>query len=78
MCIRDRVLTAFPIVPLSGVVVITVGAVVSGVAPVVKVQVLFTARLLPARSFTPVVKVAVNSVLPASGLVGVKVAVFPA
>ena len=71
-------LTATKVAPLTGLVEVTVGGVVSGVAPVVKVHAKLLASALPARSLAPVVMVAVNKVLPASGLVGVKVAVVPA
>jgi len=65
---------------------ITVGGVVTGPEPVVKPQVKFWARVLPARSSTPAtaggpgiaaMAVSVYEVLAAKGLVGVKVAVFP-
>ena len=42
-----------------GTVEVTVGAVVSGAGPVVKLQTLLAARGLSARSFAPVVTVAV-------------------
>ena len=45
--------------PLAGVVALTVGRVVSGAAPVVKVQLKLVCNALPARSLMPVVKVAV-------------------
>src|SRR5256885_5525776 len=46
------------------------------VLPVVKPQTLFAASALPVSSFTPVVTVAVNEVLVARLLAGVKVAVW--
>ena len=48
-----------PVAALAGTVRITVGAVVSGVAPVVKLQTKLLASALPARSRVPVVIVAV-------------------
>lgn len=47
------------LVPLAGVVDTTVGGVVSGAVPVVKLHGAFAAKGLPAISFTPVVMVAV-------------------
>ena len=44
---------------LVGLVALTVGGVVSGAVPVVKVQLKGAARALPARSLMPVVSVAV-------------------
>ena len=64
--------------PLAGTVELTVGRVVSGVAPVVKLQPKSVASALPARSLAPVVTVAVNVVRGARALAGVKVAVTPA
>ena len=43
--------------PLAGEVTLTVGDVVSGAAPVVKVDTKFVARAFPARSMTPGVTV---------------------
>lgn len=60
-----------------GVVALTVGGVVSGTAPVVNVQTRSLARGLPARSLMPVVRVAVYSVTPASGVECAKVTVVP-
>jgi hypothetical protein len=48
-----------PVAPSSGVVDETVGGVVSGASPVVKLQTNSTARLLPAASSIPVVRCAV-------------------
>src|SRR5439155_537880 len=48
------------VAPLAGTVALTVGGVVSGVAPVVKLQPKSVASALPARSLAPVVTVAVN------------------
>src|SRR6185295_6330987 len=67
-----------PVAPLTGSVALTVGAVVSGAAPVVKLQLKAAARVLPARSRATVVMVAVKVVLAARGLSGVNVAVVPA
>ena len=53
------VLTGTPTAVSAGTVEVTVGAVVSGAVPVVKVHVRFIARPLPATSFEPVVTVAV-------------------
>src|SRR5437870_3575775 len=65
------------VAPLAGTVALTVGGVVSGVAPVVKLQLKSVASALPARSLDPVLTVVVNVVsgdrLPA----GVKVAATP-
>src|SRR5256885_1576757 len=52
-------LMATPVAALAGTVKLTVGAVVSGVAPVVKLQTKLLASALPARSLAPVVIVAV-------------------
>ena len=60
---------------MAGRVDVTMGAVMSGVAPVVKVHTKLLARALPARSLAPVVIVPVKRVLGASWAVGVKVAV---
>ena|ERR1700752_2016105 len=66
----------------SGTVEITVGALAAVAAPVLKVQGLGAnppaARLLPAKSLAPEVTVAVNVVLAARALAGVKVAIEPA
>ncbi len=66
------------VAPLAGTVALTVGAVVSGVAPVVKLQLKSVASALPAKSRAPVVTVAVNAVRGARLPAGVKVAVTPA
>ena len=71
-------LTATAVAELTGTVEATVGGVVSGVAPVVKLHTKLLAKALPARSLAPVLTVAVKSVLPAKGLVGENVAVVPA
>ena len=52
-------LRATAVAALAGSVELTVGAVVSGVTPVVKLQLKPVASALPARSLTPVVMVAV-------------------
>jgi hypothetical protein len=52
-------LTSTLVAVSAGSVELTVGAVVSAVAPVVKLHVLLAANALPARSLTPVVTVAV-------------------
>ena len=54
--------------------IVTVGAVVSGVTPVVKLHTKSLANALPARSLAPVVIVAVYVVLSTRLLAGVKVA----
>jgi hypothetical protein len=66
------------VAPLAGTVTLTVGVIVSGVAPVVKLQPKSVASALPARSLTPVVILAVYVVRGARELAGVKVAVTPA
>ena len=71
------VLIATIVAPLAGKTVLTVGAVVSGAALVVKLQVNGAASALPARSRTAVVIVAAQVVLEGSGLLGVKVATLP-
>src|SRR5438046_2842694 len=71
-------LIATSVAPLAGTVKLTVGGVVSGVAPVVKLQLKFAASALPAKSLAPVVIVAVNVARGARALAGVKVAVTPA
>ena len=53
------------------------GAVLSGVAPVVKVQLNAFPSAFPARSWTPDAIVAVYAVLTARALLGVNVAVVP-
>ena len=53
------VLIATPVAALAGTVRLTVGAVVSGAAPVVKLHTKSLASALPARSLAPVVIVAV-------------------
>src|SRR5437667_431689 len=71
-------LIATSVAPLAGTVKLTVGGVVSGVAPVVKLQLKFAASPLLAKSLAPVVIVAVYAVRGARALAGVKVAVTPA
>src|SRR5437867_1667048 len=66
------------VAPLAGTVALTVGRVVSGVAPVVRLQLKSEASALPARSLAPMVAVAVWTALGASVLTGLKVAVTPA
>src|SRR5947208_6594258 len=66
------------VAPLAGTVALTVGGVVSRVAPVVKLQLKPVVSALPARSLAPVVTVAVYVVSGARALAGVKVAVNPA
>ena len=61
----------------AGIVELTMGAVLSGIAPVVKLQVNALANGFPARSRTPVVIFAVNRVLAARALLGLNVAVVP-
>jgi hypothetical protein len=70
-------LTTEPAAVSAGSVELTVGAVVSIVAPVVKPHVLSAASALAAMSLKPVVAVAVYAVLAARLLVGAKVAVRP-
>ena len=70
-------LIATPVAELAGTVVITVGRLVSGAAPVVKLQAKLFSSGLPARSLAPVVIVAVNVVRGARPSVGLKVAVVP-
>ena len=55
----------------------TVGAVVSGVGMVEKLQTLFAVRAFPARSFTPVVTVVVIKAPVGSEADGVNVAILP-
>ena len=57
---------------------LTVAGVVSGIAPVVKLQTKLLASGLPAKSVAAVVIVAVKSVFGAKSLFGVNVAVVPA
>jgi hypothetical protein len=71
------VLRATRVAEFAGTVELTVGGVVSGAAPVVKLQTKLLTIALPARSLAPVVIVAVKRVLAARLLVGVKVAVVP-
>src|SRR5438876_7608826 len=66
------------VAPSAGTVALTIGGVVSGVAPVVKLQPKSVTSALPARSLAPVVTTAVNVVRGARVLAGVKVAVTPA
>jgi hypothetical protein len=69
------VFTATPVAPFTGTVETTVGG--AAVAAVVNVHTELAASEVPARSFAPVVIVAVNKVLLASTADGVNVAVFP-
>ena len=80
------VLLATPVAPEAGTVTVTVGRVVSGAAPVVKLQTwlpaagataVLPARALPDKSVAALVMVAVKRLLAARppGLDGVKVAV---
>jgi hypothetical protein len=71
------VLIATPVALASGAVELTVGAVVSGATPVVKVQVKALASALPATSLTSVVIRAAQVVLAGRSLAGVKVAILP-
>jgi hypothetical protein len=71
------VLIATPVAFASGAVELTVGAVVSGATPVVKVQVKALASALPATSLTSVVIRAAQVVLAGRSLAGVKVAILP-
>src|SRR2546427_689688 len=64
--------------PLAGTVELTSGRVVSGVTPVVKLQLNSAASVMPVRLLAPVVIVAVYTVRGARKLAGVKVAVTPA
>src|ERR1041385_972754 len=70
-------LIATPVAALAGSVELTVGRVVSGAAPVVKLHPKLLSSRLPARSFAPVVIVAVNVVRGARSAAGLKVAVVP-
>jgi hypothetical protein len=72
---ETRVLTGTAVAPLAGTVDTTVGG--GAVAAVVNVHTKLVASGTPERSFTPVVMVAVNDVLLARALVGVKVVVEP-
>src|SRR2546425_1363754 len=65
------------VAPLAGSVEVTMGGVVSGAAPVVKLQKKLLANGIPARSFTPVVTFAVYVVLGSSVADGGNVAVGP-
>src|SRR6266699_822760 len=69
---------ATAVAPLAGTVELTIGGVVSGVAPVVKLQLKSVASALPAKSLAPVVTAAVYMVSGARLPPGVKVAVTPA
>ena len=60
-----------------GVTELTVGAVVSGAAPVVKLHTVAEVSALSPKSFTPVETVAVYKVLLAKLLLGLNVAVKP-
>lgn len=68
-------LMAAPMATLAGMIELTVGDLVSGVAPVVKFHVKALASALPATSLAPGVIVAVNAVPGAREVNGVKVAV---
>ena len=70
-------LSGTPVAPFTGLVRVIVGAVELAVVPVVKVHTKLLANALPAKSFAPVVMVAVNKVLGARLLAGVNVAVAP-
>ena len=67
-----------PVAPLEAPVEINVGAVVSAVRPVVKLQLKSAAFAMPARLLTAVVIVAVYRLFTARALDGVKTAVNPA
>lgn len=69
--------SATPLAPSAGEVAETVGGVVSGTGPVVKVQEKLAASGLPAESWTPVVTVAVCCASAARGAEGVKVTELP-
>src|ERR1051325_11954378 len=71
-------LIATAVAPLAGTVALTVGGVVSGVTPVVKLQLKLVASALTAKSLAPVVIVAVYVVRGARALAGMKVAVTTA
>ncbi|GMU35412.1 MAG: hypothetical protein AMXMBFR20_32840 [Planctomycetia bacterium] len=68
------VLIATPVAALTGNVELTMGAVVSAAVPVEKLHTKLLASALPAKSFAPIVIVAVKVVPAARLLVGVKVA----
>src|ERR1043165_1055602 len=68
-------LMATPLAALAGTVELTVGAVVSRVPLVVKLQTKLAAIGLPARSLTPGIILAVYTVLGARFAAGAKVAV---
>ena len=72
-----NVLIATPVVFATGLVELTVGAVMSGAAPVVKLQLTAVSMALAATSLTSVVISAVQVVLPGRSLAGVKVATLP-
>jgi hypothetical protein len=72
-----NVLNATPVALLAGTTVLTVGRIVSGAAAVVNDHTKFVAIGLPATSVTPVVMVAVQSVLGGRLVIGVNVAVLP-
>src|ERR1700733_12685195 len=78
--LKMAAIALFNVTPVSasaGAVELTVGGVVSGAAPVVKLHVFATASGLPARSVAAVLIVAVKVVLAAKALVGMNVAVVP-
>ena len=66
--------SAAPVAPFAGDVADTVGGVVSGTAPVVKLQAKLAVRAFPAESVAPVVMVAEYVVLAARGALGANVA----
>jgi hypothetical protein len=72
-----KVLMATPVAFATGLVELMTGAVMSGAAPVVKVQFTVLAMALPATSFTPVFIWAAQVVLAGRLLAGVKVATLP-
>jgi hypothetical protein len=67
-------LMAIPVAALTGMVVLTVGAVVSKASPVVKFHTKSTVSALPAKSLAPVVIVAVYGVLGVRLLNGTNIA----
>src|SRR5580765_5404997 len=67
---------ATPVARLAGTAALTVGAVVSDMTPVVKLQTKSAVIGLPARSLAPAVRVAEYTVLGPSSAAGVKVAVL--
>ena len=71
-------LIATAVAALPGTVAFTIGRVVSGVTPVVKLQLKSAVSAVPARFLAPVVRVAVYTVRGARLAVGLKVAVTPA